>query len=88
MPRLKYVGQQPTTFRDAQLESGALVRIGHVLPGDEFGVPDEVAESFLRRADIELAQDDAPPQDAKPAKARAKAEPDPAAEAPADAAGA
>lgn len=74
--RLKYIGDQPTTFRDAALPSGALARVGFLLPGQEFGVPDEVAERFLRRADVveaDATQDASPSDDAKPAKGRAKA---------------
>jgi hypothetical protein len=93
MPRLKYIGGQPTTFRDAALPSGALARVGHLMPGQEFGVPDEVAERFLRRADVieapvEDATPDDVPEDAKAPTRRvrsAPADPEPAApEAPAD----
>lgn len=81
--RLKYVGQHPTTFRDAELPSGALVRVGYLSPGDEFGVPDEIAEPFLRRADIIEAPDGAPPEDKAPRKVRsAPPEPEAAPEAP------
>jgi hypothetical protein len=90
--QLKYVGQTPTNFRDTELPNGALVRVGYVQPGDEFSVPDEAAERYLRRADIvEAAQDEKPAKGRqKAAQAAAEATPEaPAAdvaEAPADAA--
>jgi hypothetical protein len=74
--RLKYIGVKPTTFRDAMLPNGAMARVGYLQPGQEFGVPDEVAERFTRRADIvEVTgpQDASPTDDAKPGKGRAKA---------------
>lgn len=48
MTTLRYTGDGPTTFAD--------FRIGMVEPGDEFGVPDDQAEAYTRRADIEVAE--------------------------------
>lgn len=42
---LRYVGNQETEFLTAN--------VGLVKSGDEFSVPDDVAEQFLRRSDIE-----------------------------------
>jgi hypothetical protein len=73
--RLRYIGQQATTFRDAQLPSGALVRIGYLEPFQEFSVPDEVAEAYTRRDDIEevAEQEASAATEDKPAKGRSKA---------------
>lgn len=43
--RLRYVGTVPTTFITGS--------VGAVTHGDEFAVPDELAPSFLARADVE-----------------------------------
>lgn len=54
-------------------------------PGDTFFVPDELAESFLQRPDIEVAADHGmvEPDDAPPPKSTKKsAQPTPVAEAP------
>lgn len=74
MAVLKYIGQQPTSFRDAVLPSGALVRVGWVEPDQEFSVPDEVAESFTRRADVIEAPTDPAPVKAAKGAAKAPAE--------------
>lgn len=46
MTTLRYIGERPTTFSD--------FRIGMVETGDVFGVPDDQAEPYTRRADIEV----------------------------------
>jgi hypothetical protein len=46
---LRYTGVQATTFMDA----------GHVEPGGKFEVPDEAAERYLRRPDVESVSEDA-----------------------------
>lgn len=58
---LRYVGVQATTF----------MTVGELQPGVEFDVPDDQAEGFLRRADVEEAPPSAPPPQpaAKPRKA-------------------
>lgn len=43
--RLRYTGTQAVSFLTGD--------VGEVKPGDEFDVPDGLAEGFLRRADIE-----------------------------------
>jgi hypothetical protein len=48
MTTLRYTGNGPTTFSD--------LRIGMVEPGDVFGVPDDQAEAYTRRADIEVVE--------------------------------
>lgn len=48
MTTLRYTGNGPTTFSD--------LRIGMVEPGDVFGVPDDQAEPYTRRADIEVVE--------------------------------
>ena len=45
--RLRYTGERPQAF----MEHG----IGHVETGAEFEVPEDQAERYLRRADIEEA---------------------------------
>lgn len=50
-----------------------IARVGEVWPGQVFDVPDECAEQFLRRSDIEEVeepQDAAPVANAAPAKSR------------------
>jgi hypothetical protein len=50
--KLRYTGVQPTTFRAG----------GWVEPGDELDVPDDKAHTYLRRADVEHAEEcPAPP---------------------------
>jgi hypothetical protein len=55
---LKYTGPTTVTFGDLTVyhESGKpiTVRVGEVRPDQEFSVPDDAAEPFLRRSDIEL----------------------------------
>ena len=48
MTTLRYIGERPTTFSD--------LRIGIVETGDVFGVPDDQAEPYTRRADIEVVE--------------------------------
>lgn len=80
MTTLRYTGEYPTTFAE--------FRIGMVEPGDEFGVPDDQAETYTRRADIEVVEsaesateapkpeDDTP--EPEPAGAAPEAAPEPA----------
>lgn len=79
--KLVYNGSVATSF----------VAVGAELqPGQEFLVPDELAESFLQRPDIELATDHGmvesddlvPPAPAKPEPAKKSVQPKPVAEAP------
>lgn len=44
--RLRYTGTHPQAFTEA----------GHLEPGDEFEVPEDQAERYLRRPDIEEAE--------------------------------
>lgn len=60
--RLRYIGAGPITFAEA----------GELEPGDEFTVPDDQADGYLRRADIEEAPPE-PEPDPAPAKAPRKA---------------
>jgi len=66
--------------------AASFMAIGSELqPGDKFTVPDELAESFLQRPDIEAAADHdmAEPDDNAPIKtAKKSAQPKPVAEAP------
>lgn len=48
--RLRYTGAQATTF----------MSVGEFQSGDVFTVPDEQAEGFLRRPDVEEAPDPEP----------------------------
>lgn len=61
MALLRYTGQIDTNFHDVPYEAKVgdvveyrLWRIGDVASGAEFSVPDEVAERFTRRDDVEL----------------------------------
>lgn len=45
--RLRYTGPVTTEFYDGERS------LGEVAPGGEFDVPDELAERFTRRGDIE-----------------------------------
>jgi hypothetical protein len=47
MTTLRYTGTVPTNF--------AVRRLGDVQPGETFGVPDDEADAYLSRADIELS---------------------------------
>lgn len=47
MTMLRYTGTVTTNFAEP--------RLAGMEPGDVFGVPDDEAERYLRRADIELA---------------------------------
>ena len=65
MATLRYNGQLDTSFHDVPYEVeldgvvyARLWRIGDVTVGQTFSVPDEVAERFTRRDDIELVDDD------------------------------
>lgn len=49
--RLRYVGAGSTTF----------IGVGEVEPGVEFVVPDDQAEGFLRRPDVEEAPPESEP---------------------------
>lgn len=62
--RLRYVGAGSTTF----------IGVGEVEPGAEFVVPDNQAEGFLRRPDVEEAppQPDPTPAPGRPRKASSK----------------
>lgn len=44
MPRFRYVGTQPTTFAPP---------VGFIQPGDEFDVPDDLAQSYAQHGLIE-----------------------------------
>lgn len=55
--RLRYTGAQPTTF----------IGVGGLDPGDAFDVPDDEAERWLRRPDVDEAPAAAPT--VKPRKA-------------------
>lgn len=80
MTTLRYIGERPTTFSD--------FRIGMVETGDVFGVPDDQAEAYTRRADIEVvgepeATAEAPEEpQGDPEPEVVVAEPEPADEAP------
>lgn len=43
--QLRYIGAHPITFADP--------RVGEVMPDQEFEVPDELADAFTTRADVE-----------------------------------
>jgi hypothetical protein len=60
--RLRYIGASPITFVEA----------GELEPGAEFNVPDDQADGYLRRDDIEEAPPE-PEPDPAPAKASRKA---------------
>lgn len=45
---LRYVGPHPITFADP--------RVGEVTPGQEFETPDDLADSFTSRADVEQVE--------------------------------
>jgi hypothetical protein len=62
--RLRFTGAAPVSFQAAGL--------GEVEPGDEFHVPDERAEGWLRRPDIEPADPPGEADDPPPARSRAK----------------
>jgi hypothetical protein len=47
MTMLRYTGTVATNF--------AAPRLAGIEPGDVFGVPDDEAETYLRRGDVELA---------------------------------
>jgi hypothetical protein len=68
---LRYTGPGPVLFTSIGLE---------VAPGDEFEVPDEGAEAFTRRADIEAAAPERPAKAKRAARTDAvqAAAPDPA----------
>lgn len=57
--RLRYIGAGPVTFVEA----------GELEPGDEFTVPDDLADGWLRRADIEETPSEPEPEPA-PARSR------------------
>jgi hypothetical protein len=57
--RLRYVGLVPTTFMHSA--------VGEVQPGGVFAVPDEDADGFLARRDVEQAPE--PEAEARPRKA-------------------
>lgn len=54
--RLRYTGALPTTF----------IGVAALDPGDEFDLPDDQAERWLRRPDVEEVPADTPP--ARPRK--------------------
>ena len=65
--RLRYTGTRPVSFTSIGVE---------VEPGDEFDVPDDIAEAFSRRTDLEIVA--APePAPAKAVRRAAKADPEP-----------
>lgn len=70
--RLRYTGDHPVTFMDN--------RVGDLQPDEEFTLPDEEAEGFLVRADVEEVKDDGeePPTDDQ-TDGEPDAEPEPAA---------
>lgn len=72
--RLRYIGAGPVTFVEA----------GELEPGDEFTVSDDLADGWLRRADIEEApsEPEAEPAPTRPRKASKTTEPDAADAAP------
>lgn len=57
--RLRYIGAGPVTFVEA----------GELEPGGEFTVSDDLADGWLRRADIEEAPSEPEPEPA-PARSR------------------
>ena len=50
---LRYTGTRPVSFLTGH--------VGLVGPGGEFSVPEDLAPRFLRRADVERAGEDGPP---------------------------
>jgi hypothetical protein len=86
MAVLRYIGVQPANFKDTVLYRRPgpdeppvppiIARVGELQPLQEFSVPDELAERYMRREDIEVvvapaapaapAVEDAQPQDAQP----------------------
>lgn len=96
MALLTYRGSRPVTFRDVTVlvpidpgdptgpKREVTARVGEVQPDQAFSVPDECAEAFTRRTDIELCPppaepeqpmaDSAPPAVGKPNRGRAAAE--------------
>jgi hypothetical protein len=78
--KLRYTGPDTVTF----LTAG----VGEVEPGAEFTVPDELAEAFLRRGDIEEVSEDSPVKPSQKKKPAMEFSPKPLPEpepAPADA---
>lgn len=67
--RLRYIGSAPTSFMALGAE---------VFPGDPFEVPDEVAASYLARADIE----EAPAVEARSLRKSKSSASDPAGQSP------
>lgn len=59
--RLRYIGAGPVTFVEA----------GELEPGDEFTVSDDLADGWLRRADIEEAPSEPEPEP-EPAPVRSR----------------
>jgi hypothetical protein len=70
--RLRYIGQHPQTFKDVAVmptwnnpsAPPLVARVGELQPGQEFTVPDELAERYTRRADIVVVEDEDAPGDA------------------------
>lgn len=66
--KLRYTGSVKATF--------AYPSVGEVEPGQEFIVPDEDAEGFLVRSDIEQVERKAPVAPTKPVRAKKEPEPE------------
>lgn len=59
MRTLRYTGPIATEFYDGERS------LGEIAPGGEFDVPDEIAERFTRRGDVEDVTVDGPPTGGK-----------------------
>jgi hypothetical protein len=77
---LKYTGTIPTTFHDVtsyvtvdDIVIPVTARVGELQPDQVFSVPDDCAEPFLRRSDIEeYVPEDEVPAEEEPADESAK----------------
>lgn len=65
--RLRYIGTSPISFQSLGID---------VEPGEEFDAPDEVANGYTRRADVEAVDAADEPKPAKKSAA-GKSKPDP-----------